>query len=179
MIMWPLPQLFQMTPALTWENTVPCNVRWDTRGMILAVRCASAAYPCPNADLWPALRLAPMDMCKYTHWTCGFLVATNPPTLIVFHVLKTTLAVSGITCRSMRILYTLFLHAHTQNSVMSVNCHFFPTTPKFYYWEKSCVLISVYYSCFPSNPSCIEIGYDLIKSSILVFSSDAQKPMSV
>lgn len=66
MIRWPLPQLFQMTPALTWENIVPCNVQWDTRGMILAVRCVSAASLCPSADLWPALRPAPMDMCKYT-----------------------------------------------------------------------------------------------------------------
>lgn len=59
---------FQMTPALTWKNTVPCNAQWDMRGMTSAVKCVSAPSPRPSADLWPALRPAPMDMCKYTQW---------------------------------------------------------------------------------------------------------------
>lgn len=46
-----LSQPFQTTPARTWENTVPCNAQWDTSGMTLAVRCVSAAYPCPSVDL--------------------------------------------------------------------------------------------------------------------------------
>jgi len=81
MITWPLPHLFQMTPALTWENTVPCNAQWGTRGTILTVRCASAPFPCPSADLWPAPRPAPMDMCKYTEWPSGFS-SPKPNTLI-------------------------------------------------------------------------------------------------
>lgn len=73
-IRWPLPQLFQMTPAPNWENTVPCNARWDTRGTILAVRCASAASPRRGADLWPAVKPALMDMRKCYPWSWGFLL---------------------------------------------------------------------------------------------------------
>lgn len=42
---------FQMTPAQTLENTVPCNAQRDTRGTTLAVRCASAASQCLSVGL--------------------------------------------------------------------------------------------------------------------------------
>lgn len=45
-----LIQLFQMTPVLTWESTVLCNVRRDMRRMIWAARCVSAASPLPSAE---------------------------------------------------------------------------------------------------------------------------------
>lgn len=41
---------FQTTPALTWGDTARCSAPWDTRGMTLAARCASAACPRPSAD---------------------------------------------------------------------------------------------------------------------------------
>lgn len=134
MIRWPPPQLFQMTPALNWENTALSNAHWDTRGMILAVRCVNAASPCPSVDLWPALRPAPMDMCEYTQWPRGFLIPTCHPFLHLSSVfsacLKASVTVSDVTCRYMKKLYTLLLQTHKtekskwivvfENSIMTV-----------------------------------------------------------
>lgn len=104
MVRWPLSQLFQMTPALTWANTVPCNAQWDLRGMTLAVKCVSAASPRPSADLWPALRPAPMDMCKYTQWP-------HSPSLYT-PICQASMAATATQLQYMRKLYSFVLYKH-------------------------------------------------------------------